>query len=44
MTSSGLSRSAVPITFGTTMCPSSWWMPRKSSVTQIADTGSTTSA
>ena len=33
-----------PITFGTTMWPSIWWIPRKSSVTQIADTGSTISA
>ena len=31
ITSSGCSRSALPITFGTTMWPSSWWMPRKSS-------------
>ena len=35
MTSSGCSRSALPITFGTTMWPSIWWIPRKSSTTQI---------
>ena len=35
MTSSGWSRSALPITFGTTMWPSTWWMTRKRSVTQI---------
>ena len=44
ITSSGCSRSALPITFGTTMCPSTWWMPRKSSATQSAEIGCTTSA
>ena len=44
MTSSGWSRRALPITFGTTMCPSSWWMTRKMITTQIAENGWTTSA
>ena len=39
ITSSGCSRSALPITFGTTMWPSIWWMPRKSSVTQMIEVG-----
>jgi hypothetical protein len=44
ITSSGCSRSALPITFGTTTWPSIWWIARKSSPTQIAETGCTTSA
>src|SRR6266508_6363752 len=43
MTSSGCSRSALPITFGTTTCPSIWWMPRKSRNTQSAEIGCTKS-
>ena len=44
MTSSGCSRSEWPITFGTTTCPSSCWMPRKSSTTHSAEIGCVTSA
>ena len=44
MTSSGWSRSALPITFGTTMWPSTWWMTRKRIVTQIIEIGWTTTA
>ena len=42
MTSSGCRRSALPITFGTTMCPSIWWMTRKRIITQISEIGWTT--
>src|SRR5581483_4742638 len=44
MTSSGCRRSAFPITFGTTTCPSIWWMPRKRIATQSAEIGCTTAA
>ena len=44
MTRSGWSRSALPITFGTTMWPSTWWMTRKRIVTQMIEIGWTTTA
>ena len=38
-----MQRSALPITFGITMCPSIWWIARKRSTTQTAEIGSTIS-